>query len=125
MCVAVLAKRMGMTVFSSSRSKSKEATLKNIGVDHVLVDDGNLAKQVRNILPDGVDCAIELIGTPTLPDTLKSVKVKGTVCFTGMLSNIWTVKEFYPIGTAYSLSSHVHFLSPALSIEYLPTGVRL
>jgi NADPH2:quinone reductase len=61
---------------------------------------------VRAILPDGVDGAIELVGTPTLPDTLRAVRVHGTVCFTGMLSNVWTVKDFYPIG-------------------YLPSGVRL
>src|SRR5438132_9218563 len=30
----------------------------------------------------------------------------GVVCFTGMLSNVWTVRDFYPI-------------------DYLPRGVRL
>ena len=50
--------------------------------------------------------AIELVGTTTLPDTLRATRVHGTVCFTGMLSNEWTVKDFYPIG-------------------YLPQGVRL
>jgi NADPH2:quinone reductase len=46
------------------------------------------------------------VGTPTLPDTLAAVRVHGVVCFTGMLSNEWIVKDFYPIG-------------------YLPRGVRL
>lgn len=35
------------------------------------------------------------MGTPTLPDTLRAVRVHGVVCFTGMLSNQWTVAEFY------------------------------
>ena len=47
-----------------------------------------------------------MIGTPTLPDTLASTRVHGVVCFTGMLSNEWIVKDFYPI-------------------EYIPRGVRL
>ena len=61
---------------------------------------------MRSIIPDGVDAALELIGTPTLPDTLHATRVHGVVCFTGMLSNQWTVERFYPI-------------------EYLPRGVRL
>jgi NADPH:quinone reductase-like Zn-dependent oxidoreductase len=106
MATAVLAKRQGMTVLSTTRNPAKSAALTGIGVDHVLVDDGGVADQVRAILPEGVDNALELIGTPTLPDTLRSTRVHGVVCFTGMLSNEWTVKDFYPI-------------------EYIPRGVRL
>ena len=40
------------------------------------------------------------------PDTLAATKVHGVVCFTGMLSNVWTVRDFYPI-------------------DYIPRGVRL
>ncbi|MGV8850157.1 MAG: zinc-binding alcohol dehydrogenase family protein [Propionibacteriaceae bacterium] len=106
MAAAVLAKRADLTVFSTTRTPAKTAALTALGVDHVLVDDGQVAAQVRAILPDGVDGAIELVGTKTLPDTLRATRVHGTVCFTGMLSGEWTVKDFYPI-------------------DYLPTGVRL
>ena len=106
MAAAVLGKRMGMTVLSTTRNAGKREALKRVGVDHVLIDDGDVARQVRELLPDGVDGAIELVGTPTLPDTLRAVRVHGTVCFTGMLSDEWIVKDFYPIG-------------------YLPNGVRL
>lgn len=106
MAAAVLAKRLGMTVFTTTRGRAKTEKLIRLGVDHVLIDDGQVADQVRRILPEGVDGAIELVGTSTLPDTLRATRVHGTVCFTGMLSNQWTVKEFYPIG-------------------YLPRGVRL
>jgi len=106
MAAAVLAKRQGMTVLATTRNPAKAAALIGIGVDHVLIDDGDVADKARAILPDGVDTALELIGTPTLPDTLRSVRVHGVVCFTGMLSNQWTVPDFYPI-------------------DYLPRGVRL
>lgn len=96
-----------MTVLSTTRSSAKEDALRRLGVDHVVVDDGgNVARQARAIFSDGLDAALELIGTPTLPDTLRAVRVHGVVCFTGMLSNEWTVRDFYPI-------------------EYLPRGVRL
>lgn len=106
MASAVLAKRLGMTVLSTTRNPDRADTLRSVGVDHPLVDDGNVATQVRDIIPDGVDTALELVGTPTLPDTLRATRVHGVVCFTGMLSNQWTVPDFYPI-------------------EYLPRGVRL
>jgi NADPH:quinone reductase len=106
MATAVLAKQRGMTVLATTRDPAKRAALTEIKTDHVLIDDGNVAAQVRRIFPDGADAALELVGTPTLPDTLRSVRVHGVVCFTGMLSNQWTVRDFYPI-------------------EYLPRGVRL
>jgi NADPH:quinone reductase-like Zn-dependent oxidoreductase len=106
MATAVLAKRLGMTVLSTTRSPDRADTLHDIGVDHVLIDDGNVADQARRRCPVGVDTALELIGTPTLPDTLRATRIHGVVCFTGMLSNQWTVRDFYPI-------------------DYLPRGLRL
>lgn len=104
--VTALAKELGVTVLATTRSPERLAALKDHGVDHPLVDDGAVADQVRALIPAGVDAALELVGTPTLPDTLRAARVHGTVCFTGMLSNQWIVRDFYPIG-------------------YLPTGVRL
>lgn len=106
MAAAVLAKQREMTVLATTRSPAKAESLTAIGVDHVIVDDGSVAEQVRSLLPAGVDNALELIGTPTLPDTLRATRVHGVACFTGMLSNEWIVKDFYPI-------------------DYLPSGVRL
>jgi len=100
-----LARDMGVTVLATTRSASRAAGLEALGATPI-VDDGSVAEKVRALYPDGVDAALELVGTPTLPDTLRATKVHGTVCFTGMLSNEWIVKDFYPIG-------------------YLPTGVRL
>ncbi|MEZ4415954.1 MAG: zinc-binding alcohol dehydrogenase family protein [Gemmatimonadota bacterium] len=106
MAAAILAKRRGLTVFSTTRTESKLEALRDIGVDHPLIDDGDVSSQVRHHLEEGVHAALELVGTPTLPDTLRATRVHGVVCFTGMLSNQWTIRDFYPI-------------------EYLPRGVRL
>ncbi len=106
MASAVLAKRLGMTVLSTTRNPAKVKDLDDIGVDRVVIDGGSVSGAVRQFCPDGVDGALELVGTPTLPDTLRSTRVHGVVCFTGMLSNQWTVEKFYPI-------------------DYIPRGVRL
>jgi NADPH:quinone reductase-like Zn-dependent oxidoreductase len=106
MAAAVLAKERGLTVLSTTRRPERAAALTAIGVDHVIVDNSEIAPRVRTIIPAGVDIALELVGTPTLPDTLRATAIHGVVCFTGMLSNQWTVRDFYPIA-------------------YLPRGVRL
>lgn len=106
LALAVLAKRHGLTVLSTTRRPEARAQLEHVGVDHVLIDDGDLAAQVRHLQPAGVDTAVELVGVNTLQDTLRAVRTGGTVCFTGMLSNQWTIDSFYPM-------------------EWLPNGVRL
>jgi hypothetical protein len=73
--------------------------------DHVVVDDGQVASQVRGIVPRRVDAALELVGTPTPPDTLRATWVHGTKCFAGMLSNQWAVPDLYPIEAVHQLES--------------------
>jgi NADPH2:quinone reductase len=103
---AALARDIGATVLATTRRRDRLDLLAERGVDHPLVDDGRVADQVRRLYPEGLDAGLELVGTPTLPDTLAAMRVHGTVCFVGMLSNQWIVKDFYPI-------------------DYLPRGVRL
>ncbi len=106
MALAVLAKRRGMTVLSTTRKPKNAALLERLGVDHVVIDTGTIAPAVRDLLPDGVDGAVELVGVNVMRDTLRTVRPGGTVCFTGMLSDEWTIREFYPM-------------------DWLPNGVRL
>ena len=106
LAAAALAKQLGATVLATTRRAERFDMLKQRGIDLPIIDTGEIADEVRRHFPDGVDAALELVGTPSLPDTLRCVRVHGTVCFTGLLSNQWTVKDFYPI-------------------DYIPAGVRL
>jgi NADPH2:quinone reductase len=106
MAAAVLAKERGLTVIATTRQTDRASALEAFGVDHVVIDTGSVVAGVREIIPAGVDKALELVGTTTLHDTLRATAVHGVVCFTGMVSHQWTVPDFYPI-------------------EYIPSGVRL
>jgi NADPH2:quinone reductase len=106
MMATILAKRAGVTVYATTRSPAKAAALEAIGVDRVVIDTGNIAREVHQSVPAGVDAVLELVGTTTLRDSLRAARVHGVVCFTGMVSNEWTVPDFYPI-------------------DYIPRGVRL
>jgi NADPH2:quinone reductase len=86
----VLAKQQGITVIATSRNPGRAEHLRSVGADHVVIDTG--------------------IGTDTLPDTLRATAVHGTVSFSGMLADVWTIPDFYPMAvipngvrlTAYS-----------------------
>ncbi|SBS71675.1 zinc-binding alcohol dehydrogenase family protein [uncultured Microbacterium sp.] len=106
LALAVLGKLLGMTVYATTRRPEARALLASVGVDHVLIDDGEIAGQIRRLLPEGVDGAVELVGVDAMRDTLRAVRPRGTVCFTGMLSDRWTIAEFYPM-------------------DWIPNGVRL
>ncbi len=96
-----------MTVLATTRNPAKAAALTALGVDHVLIDDGDVARQVRAILRRTASTPRSNSSAPRpCPTRCASVRVHGVVCFTGMLSNEWTIKDFYPI-------------------DYLPRGVRL
>jgi NADPH2:quinone reductase len=98
MAATVLAKREGLTVIGTTRNPASAERLRELGVDHVLVDDGSLADAVRELVPGGVDAALDLVGAPTLMDCLHATRVHGVVCMSGMLSNQWTLPDFYPTG---------------------------
>ena len=106
LAAAALAKDMGATVLATTRKRDRLAQLAAHGIDHPLLDEGEVAPLVRQLFPEGVHAVLELVGTTTLEDSLRTARVHGTVCFTGMVSNEWVIKDFYPIG-------------------YIPSGVRL
>ena len=93
---AQLAKCEGLKVISTTRNIEKSNLLLENGSDLVLMDDGNLSRQIsgQNIK---IDKILELVGTSTLKDSLASVAVGGIVCMTGMLSEQWSIKDFAPM----------------------------
>ena len=92
-----LAKTFGLKVIATTRKKEKSEALLNNGADHVLIDDGNLSTQIRKVFPAGVNKVLELVGTSTLKDSLFCTAQGGSVCFTGMLSEQWSIKDFAPM----------------------------
>lgn len=97
LAAAVLARRLGATVLSTTRDAARAPLLTAVGVQHVVVDTGAVADAVHALVPGGVDATLELVGAPTLRDSIAATRPGGTVCFTGMLSNSWVVPDFYPI----------------------------
>ena len=105
MALIVLGTRLDMRVLATTRKSASAKLLTDLGAE-VIIDNGEIAAEVRRLVLGGVDAAVELIGTNVLRDTLASTRSQGVVCFTGMLSDVWTIPDFYPM-------------------DYLANGVRL
>lgn len=92
-----LAKSIGATVLASTRKESKRKLLIERGADHVLIEDGTLAHQLKQLYPQGITKVLELIGPSTLNESMSLVKLHGIVCVTGILGKKATIENFYPI----------------------------
>ena len=109
LAAAVLAKQQGATVASTTRKADREVMLKHNGADHVFVDSGEIAGDVRRVFPEGVDRVLELVGTTTLLDSLLCAARFGSVCMTGMVGNAWELDRFSPmaaIPTSVNLTTY-------------------
>lgn len=97
LAAAVLAKQQGAVVAATTRRADREPMLRANGADRVFVDDGQIAAAVRDAFDGGVDRVLELVGTTTLLDSLRSAGRNGVVCMTGMVGNKWDFERFAPM----------------------------
>ncbi|MFG6199914.1 alcohol dehydrogenase catalytic domain-containing protein [Nonomuraea sp. JJY05] len=116
---AILATDIGATVISTTRHADRAGELRAVGVDHPIVDDGKIAEKVRDVVPEGVDAALEMVGCTVLPDTFGCVRVHGTVCFVGALAGAWTIPDFSP----FMIPSTVRLTAYAGEAADLPADV--
>ncbi|MGB5228066.1 MAG: zinc-binding alcohol dehydrogenase family protein [Eudoraea sp.] len=112
-----LAKHLGLTVISTTRNESKKEFLIENGADYVLIDNGTVAEELKELFPDGVNKVLELIGIKTLKDSLKCIKRRGIVCMTGILGGEWTLKEFTPMGDIPSLGRLTVYMGDAANLK--------
>ena len=93
LAAAAIAKNYGAEVTSTSRNAKSEALMKEYGVDHVLIDNGQLSAEK----PAAYDKCLELIGVKTMEDSMRCVRTGGICCITGILAGVWTVDNWNPM----------------------------
>ena len=124
LAATVLAKQQGLTVGATTRKPEREAMLLENGADHVFIETGSIAEEVRKVFPDGVNKVLELVGTSTLKDSLQAAASHGVVCMMGMVGNSWEFEKFSPMGaipstvalTTYSGGAEDFIKTPLQSI---------
>jgi NADPH:quinone reductase-like Zn-dependent oxidoreductase len=118
----ILAKQMGMTVIATTRSEEKIPGLKELGVDEVVIDNGDISRSVLAICPDGVDKLMELIGTPTLADSFRCTRAMGSVCLAGFLGGLMPMEQFQPI---FQLPNSIRLTTLASALAFGQKGFEL
>jgi NADPH:quinone reductase len=97
LCALTLAKERGVRVLTTTRREDKVAALSAAGADAVLLDTGSVEEPVRQVAPDGVSAALEMIGASTLRDSLLTVAPKGVLCYMGVLGDQNALERFQPL----------------------------
>jgi NADPH:quinone reductase-like Zn-dependent oxidoreductase len=87
---------LGATVLASTRRTDRAALLRSLGADHVVIENGSIAADVRELVPGGVDRVLDLVGNSVLRDSLAAVRVNGRVCQAGFLGGLGPVDQFQP-----------------------------
>ncbi len=114
------AKLRGLTVIATTRNRDSIDRLKSMGADHVVIDDGNIHEQIKAIVPEGVNSALEIVGAATLKDTLKSIRPWGQVVVVGLLSGPPVLESFNLMGDLPGTVKLSFFSSGLLGTEALP-----
>ena len=92
-----LAKTIGATVISTTRSEKKADFLRDYGADDVILEGADFRKRFLEKYPEGATKVLELIGASTLYESLRLTALHGIVCHTGLLGGVYGLKIFDPI----------------------------
>ncbi len=92
-----LGKAMGAKVIATTRNDKKVQLLLDAGADGVVLEGDNFVKRFLRAYPHGATKVLELIGAATIPQSLRVTALHGIVCHTGLLGNVFSLKDFDPI----------------------------
>ena len=124
LAAAAIARNHGLEVVSTTRSAKREELLRKSGASKVIIDDGKIAAQVKEVTGGGVNKVLELIGTTSLPDSLQCTKDHGIICMTGMVGN--SKSRSLPLSARDSLLTCTGWALPEFApMDYIPTSVCL
>jgi NADPH:quinone reductase-like Zn-dependent oxidoreductase len=101
-----IARHIGAQVIATTRRSANSAALRQLGAQHVLLEDPQLSTQVRQRYPHGIDAVLDIVGNSVLLDSLAMVRADGRVCQVGFLGGGEPLASFDPL-------------------RHLPSGVQL
>jgi NADPH:quinone reductase-like Zn-dependent oxidoreductase len=101
-----IASDVGAGVIATTRRPDRIELLHSLGASEVLIDNGQIAEAVHELVNSGVDRVLDLVGNSVLRDSLRAVKLGGRVCQAGFLGGLGPVDEFLPV---FDMPSGVQF----------------
>jgi hypothetical protein len=64
----------GARVIATTRNTSRKSRLESLGAKDVLLESTQLAKQVREFYPEGIDAVLDIVGNTTVLDSLAMLR---------------------------------------------------
>jgi NADPH:quinone reductase-like Zn-dependent oxidoreductase len=100
MAAISIANHLGATVIATTRNPDKTSALHEAGAHHTVIDEGAVADRVRQLVPGGVDRAVELVGRlATIEDSLLAMRPRGVLSLVGFLGDEWDYGLPWPPST--------------------------
>ena len=120
-----IASDLGARVIATTRRHDRAALLRSLGAQDVVLETGNIAGQVRELVPAGADRVLDLVGNTVLRDSLQAARVRGRVCQAGFLGGLAAVTDFLPIadmpsGVQFSFFGSFEIGTAAYPISAIP-----
>lgn len=107
------ARLRGLKVIATTRVPQNAARLRDAGAQEVVVDTGEIAGKIRQIVPSGVHAALEVVGATTLRDTVMAVRPFGAVSVIGLLGGPPLLEQFHLMQD----------LPAAIRLNFFPSGL--
>ncbi len=119
------AKARGLAVIATTRSNAKASQLRALGADEVVIDSGEVATQVRSLVPSGVDAVLEVVGQRTLRDSIQALRPFGGVSVIGHLDGPPVIDQLHliqdlPVATRLSFFPSTLLGTPNLPLDDSP-----
>jgi NADPH:quinone reductase len=95
----------GARVIATTRNRQREASLRALGAERVVLEGADLSRHVRLLHPQGIDAVLDLVGNRTLLESLGMTRRAGRVCLAGFLGGLAPIEGFNPLA---QMPSQVH-----------------
>jgi NADPH:quinone reductase len=120
-----LAVNQGAKVVATTRSPDRHKYLLQQGVSKLELEGPNLSERLNLPLEDKFDAVLDLIGNPTLLDSMTLVRRGGRYCLAGWLGGLAPISDFNPLlqmagGVHFSLFRSPDFGQPAFPLSDVP-----
>ena len=92
-----IAVETGARVIATTRNPKRRPLLEALGAGEVLQEAPDLARQIRERHPRGVDAVLDIIGSSTILDSLAMARRYGRVCLVGLLDHAQPIAKFDPL----------------------------
>jgi NADPH2:quinone reductase len=112
-------------VIATTRRADREAALRDLGAQEVLIERPDLAAAVRGLAPEGVDAVLDLVGDTVLADSMAMARRHGRVCQAGFLGGAGPIDGFspfshMPVAVEFSFFGSFMFGEAGLPLDRVP-----